>query len=81
MSRRSGGRESAESHQEADEGIILSGLIAELLGFPNTKHDDQVDSVSQALSWIKQHRQNQIAFATPIVIYRPRESFDIPFNF
>jgi len=59
----------------------LSGLIAELLGFPNTKHDDQVDSVSQALSWIKQHRQNQIAFATPIVIYRPRESFDIPFNF
>ncbi len=44
----------------------LSGLKAELLGFPNVKHDDQVDSISQALSWIKQHRQNQIPFVTPI---------------
>jgi predicted phage terminase large subunit-like protein len=59
----------------------LSSLKAELLGFPNVKYDDQVDSVSQALSWIKRHRQDQIAFATPIVISRPRESFDVPFNF
>jgi predicted phage terminase large subunit-like protein len=59
----------------------LSSLKAELLGFPNMKHDDQVDSVSQALSWTKHHRQNQITFATPIVISKPRESFDIPFNF
>jgi predicted phage terminase large subunit-like protein len=35
----------------------LGALKAELLGFPNVRHDDQVDSVAQALSWIQQHRQ------------------------
>jgi predicted phage terminase large subunit-like protein len=60
----------------------LSSLKAELLGFPNVKHDDQVDSVSQALSWIKQRRWNQISFVPPIVIYGPRRpSFDIPPHF
>jgi predicted phage terminase large subunit-like protein len=59
----------------------LSSLMAELLGFPNVKYDDQVDSVSQALSWIKQQRQNVISFVSPILISRSRESFDIPFNF
>ena len=29
----------------------LADLYRELLGFPNTKHDDQVDSVSQFLNW------------------------------
>ena len=32
----------------------LSNLIDELMSFPNTRHDDQVDSISQALDWIKQ---------------------------
>jgi predicted phage terminase large subunit-like protein len=59
----------------------LNSFKAELLGFPNVRHDDQVDSTSQALSWIKRHRQNQILFVPPIVISRPRPSFDIPFNF
>jgi predicted phage terminase large subunit-like protein len=53
----------------------LSSLMAELLGFPNVKHDDQVDSISQALSWIKRHRQNQIPFVTPIVVFTPRTCF------
>jgi predicted phage terminase large subunit-like protein len=53
----------------------LSSLKAELLGFPNVKHDDQVDSISQALSWIKRHRQNQIPFVTPIVVFAPRTYF------
>jgi hypothetical protein len=35
----------------------LDSLKAELLGFPNVKYDDQVDSVTQALSWIARHRQ------------------------
>jgi predicted phage terminase large subunit-like protein len=58
----------------------LSSLKAELLGFPSVKHDDQVDSVSQALAWIKHRRQyHDVALATPIVVFsRPRESFDIP---
>jgi predicted phage terminase large subunit-like protein len=59
----------------------LNGLKAELLGFPNVKHDDQVDSVSQALSWIKLRCQNEISFAPPIVVSVPRASFDIPSYF
>lgn len=30
----------------------LDDLITELLAFPASRHDDQVDSISQALSWI-----------------------------
>jgi predicted phage terminase large subunit-like protein len=56
----------------------LGSLKAELLGFPNVKHDDQADSVSQALSWIKGRRQNQIPFVAPIVVSTPRACFDIP---
>lgn len=32
----------------------LDTYIAELCAFPNAKHDDQVDSTSQALAWIRQ---------------------------
>jgi predicted phage terminase large subunit-like protein len=53
----------------------LNSLKAELLGFPNVKHDDQVDSISQALSWIKRHRQNQIPLVSPIVVFTPRTYF------
>ena len=60
----------------------LDALKAELLGFPNVKHDDQVNSVSQALSWISQTRQNQVPLAWPIFISKPRTYFgDIPPNF
>jgi hypothetical protein len=53
----------------------LDGLKAELLGFPNTKHDDQVDSITQALVWIRQHRLNRIAIVAPILVSRPRTYF------
>jgi predicted phage terminase large subunit-like protein len=36
-------------------------FVAELLGFPGVRHDDQVDSVSQALaymSWLDAHRSS-----------------------
>jgi len=57
----------------------LSGLKAELLGFPNVRYDDQVDSVTQALSWISERRQKQIPFVAPIIISRPRTYFgDMP---
>ena len=57
----------------------LDALKAELLGFPNVKHDDQVDSLSQALSWIRQHRQNQVPIVAPIVVSRRRTYFgEIP---
>jgi len=53
----------------------LDGLKAELLGFPNTKYDDQVDSITQALAWIRQHRLNRITFVAPIIVSRPRTYF------
>ena len=60
----------------------LDALKAELLGFPNVRHDDQVDSVAQALSWIQQHQQNQISFVMPFIYSRPRHHFgDMPPNF
>ncbi len=31
----------------------LSHLLSELMAFPRSKHDDQADSISQALDWIK----------------------------
>jgi len=60
----------------------LDCLKAELLGFPNVRHDDQVDSVTQALSWILQHRRNQISIVLPIFVSKPRTFFgDIPPDF
>ena len=35
----------------------LDDLLAELLAFPNARHDDQVDSVSQFLNWAMEHCQ------------------------
>ena len=37
----------------------------ELLGFPNTKHDDQVDSTSQALDWFQQHLARDLRAGRP----------------
>jgi hypothetical protein len=37
------------------EAPWLAEYIHELLTFPHSKFDDQVDSTSQALDWIKQH--------------------------
>jgi predicted phage terminase large subunit-like protein len=34
----------------------LDDLVVELLAFPAGRHDDQVDSISQALEWAKQRR-------------------------
>ena len=60
----------------------LSSLKAELLGFPNVRHDDQVDSVTQALSWIRQRCQNQIICVAPIIVSRPRTYFgDMPYDY
>jgi predicted phage terminase large subunit-like protein len=54
----------------------LDALKAELLGFPNTRHDDQVDSVSQALIWMANHRRmNVIPIVAPIIISTPRRYF------
>jgi predicted phage terminase large subunit-like protein len=51
------------------EGVPwLDGLIGELLGFPEGRHDDQVDSISQALSWIEKRKQNQVPWVWPVIV-------------
>lgn len=39
------------------KAMWLADLEAELLAFPNAVHDDQVDSISQFLTWVKIKRQ------------------------
>jgi predicted phage terminase large subunit-like protein len=36
----------------------LADYLHELVTFPRGTHDDQVDSTSQALDWVRQHRRN-----------------------
>ena len=47
----------------------LGILLDELLAFPNGKYDDQVDSVSQFLEWVRKHEQRTscIPFAPQII--------------
>jgi predicted phage terminase large subunit-like protein len=54
------------------EASWLGALTSELLGFPNMRHDDQVDSVTQALNWILLHRQKDVSFVCPIIVTKPR---------
>lgn len=35
------------------EAPWLAGLRTELLGFPNSRHDDQVDALSQLMTWVR----------------------------
>src|SRR5438874_4975339 len=46
----------------------LSQYVHELVTFPNGKHDDQADSTSQALDWIKSH-----LFEPAITVYYREE--------
>jgi hypothetical protein len=51
----------------------LGEFLTELLSFPNGRHDNQVDSVSQSLCWLQNGALNQINFHVPFVVYSPRE--------
>jgi predicted phage terminase large subunit-like protein len=48
----------------------LETLLLELLAFPNGRHDDQVDSVSQFLSWValRQVRGGTVSVFGPIIV-------------
>jgi len=47
----------------------LPDLERELLGFPGTKHDDQVDSISQFLNWALTDGRQTIGYARAIGMY------------
>ncbi len=47
-----------------DKASWLQDFETEMMQFPNGKFDDQVDSVSQFLSWVDYRRRNRIRFGT-----------------
>jgi predicted phage terminase large subunit-like protein len=54
------------------DALWLYDFLNELLGFPNARHDDQVDSVSQFLCWVqKDMHLNKAVFVAPIIISGP----------
>ena len=52
--------------------LWLGEFLTELLSFPNGRHDDQVDSVSQFLRWLQNAYQDQIPIVMPYIVTRPR---------
>jgi predicted phage terminase large subunit-like protein len=51
----------------------LGDFLTELLSFPNGRHDDQVDSVSQFLRWLQNAYLNEIPIVMPFVFSVPRQ--------
>lgn len=47
------------------EAPWLGAYQQELLGFPNARHDDQVDSTSQALEWLQRRISSEVAAERP----------------
>ena len=46
----------------------LDTFLLEMLAFPNARHDDQIDSVSQFLTWAEtDHRSDLMAYGRPLV--------------
>jgi predicted phage terminase large subunit-like protein len=53
--------------------LWLGEFLTELLSFPNGRHDDQVDSVSQFLRWLQNDAyRDQIPIVMPYIVTRPR---------
>ena len=53
------------------EAPWLGEFLHEILAFPNARHDDQIDSVSQFLNWAEaEHwRRPTVSLCTPRIIY------------
>ncbi len=61
------------------EAPWLGDYLTELLGFNNTRHDDQVDSTSQFLGWWSNWTRNSGVIAIPIIFSTRRpDPFDAP---
>jgi predicted phage terminase large subunit-like protein len=60
------------------EAPWLAVYLHELTTFPNSKHDDEVDSTAQALEWLNMRPPPSPAlYAIPIIVSQPRE---LPFT-
>ena len=51
----------------------LGDFLDELLAFPNGRHDDQVDSVSQFLNWAGKRRTRPVGFYQPVILVEMEE--------
>ncbi len=47
----------------------LDAFRSELMAFPASRHDDQVDSLSQFLTWITDPQRNRVRYGTTIGMY------------
>lgn len=53
-----------------DDAPWLAEFTAELLGFPNSRFDDQVDALSQLLGWVRQNDMyHELPICGPIIVY------------
>jgi predicted phage terminase large subunit-like protein len=50
----------------------LAELERELLGFPNARRDDQVDSMMQFLRWAAERARYEVPIVAPIIVRVPR---------
>jgi predicted phage terminase large subunit-like protein len=59
------------------EADWLDTFLLELLAFPNGRHDDQVDSVSQFLKWaaMRRYREQSLSVGLPMVFEGERRIF------
>ena len=55
------------------EAPWLSTFLLEALAFPNGRHDDQVDSVSQFLNWAEGHHRPMLIGAAPMIFVGGKE--------
>ncbi|MEQ9015744.1 MAG: phage terminase large subunit [Marinovum algicola] len=49
----------------------LGTFLDELFGFPNARHDDQVDSVSQFLGWARSTAAREVPLVMPPALLKP----------
>lgn len=47
----------------------LGEFMLEILAFPNGRHDDQIDSISQFLNWAEYYRAPSVSVSGPIIVY------------
>jgi predicted phage terminase large subunit-like protein len=58
----------ASSYIESENVLLpkdapwLATFVTELLGFPGAKHDDQVDSLSQYIGWVRERQEGRFDF-------------------
>ena len=53
-----------------DDAPWLAEFTSELLGFPNSRYDDQVDALSQLLGWVRQSDMyHELPICGPILMY------------